>query len=222
MVGPIKALQRGPGPRAPGSLHISAPCEFLDVVHHGIELELAIDLGFAAQGEATQAFVVAQVAKHGLDGGKSPGDHPLALVAVDALAHELQRIGLIGDHLALHKGDLAGLGFVRGAQALGTPLARQTALREALELDHHVVLDLAWLATAAHALACRADADVGVLVPVEVGGAKQFGLGLLRLLALVVQGAALFLVVILAVVSRIALAVIVVGDEGADAILGEV
>ena len=53
---------------------ISAPCEFLDVVHHGIEMELSVHLGLASQRESAQALVVAQVAKGRLDHGKALGE----------------------------------------------------------------------------------------------------------------------------------------------------
>jgi hypothetical protein len=86
-------------------------------------------LAFPPQGgEAAQPSVVAQLAKHRLNRGKALGDHPLALIAVDALAHVGQYVGRVRGALAQQGGDMSRLGLVRCAQALVAPLAGHAVL----------------------------------------------------------------------------------------------
>lgn len=129
-------------------------------MHHGIQLELPIDLGLAAQGEAAQVLVVAQVAEHRLDRGKAPSDHPFALIAVDALAHGGQHVGLVCRAFAQEERHLSCLGLVGGAQTPMPLLTGHAVLFGALELDALTALDRAVRAIAIQALARRAGADL--------------------------------------------------------------
>ena len=53
-------------------------CQLFEVVHQAKQFPLPVHFGFAAQGEAVQAFVAAQVPKHGFDGGEALGDDAFA------------------------------------------------------------------------------------------------------------------------------------------------
>ena len=52
--------------------------QLFEVVHQAKQFPLPVHFGFAAQGEAVQAFVAAQVPKHGFDGGEALGDDAFA------------------------------------------------------------------------------------------------------------------------------------------------
>jgi hypothetical protein len=52
-------------------------------VHQAKQFPLPVHFGFAAQGEAVQAFVVAQIPKQRFDGGETLGDHALVLRRLD-------------------------------------------------------------------------------------------------------------------------------------------
>ena len=53
-------------------LRISVMREFLDVVHHAVELPLRIDFALAPERKAIKTLVVAQVAKHRFHRGDAP------------------------------------------------------------------------------------------------------------------------------------------------------
>ena len=53
--------------------------ELFEVVHQAKQFPLPVHFGFAAQGEAVQAFVVAQIPKQRFDGGETLGDDALVL-----------------------------------------------------------------------------------------------------------------------------------------------
>ena len=57
--------------------------EFLNVVHHAIQLPLTIHLGFSAQGKPIQSFVAAQIAEHGFHCREATGDHVSTRVGID-------------------------------------------------------------------------------------------------------------------------------------------
>lgn len=92
--------------------------QFLDVVHQAVASPLPVHLGAPTQCEAMQALVASQVAEDRLDGGKARGDHALSRVRVDPPFHPLAVVLLLAA-LALEERDLARLGLVGCAQALG-------------------------------------------------------------------------------------------------------
>ena len=89
-------------------------CQLFEVVHQAKQFPLPVHFGFAAQGEAVQAFVAAQVPKHRFDGGETLGDHAFAEVGVDFWLHQ---IGVAGGviTLALQESDLPSAGFIGSA-----------------------------------------------------------------------------------------------------------
>ena len=54
--------------------------QLFEVVHQAKQFPLPVYFGFAAQGEAVQAFVATQVPKHGFDGDEALGDDAFAEV----------------------------------------------------------------------------------------------------------------------------------------------
>ncbi len=87
--------------------------QLLDVVHQGVQLPLAVHLGLAAQGEAVELLVVAQVGEHRLYGGEASAVFGAALFAVDALLHLLGvnvLAGMLAFALAHEEGHLTHLG----------------------------------------------------------------------------------------------------------------
>ena len=98
-------------------LRITVVGQLLDVVHQGVELPLPVHLGLAAQRQAVELLVVAQVGEHRLDGGESSSIQCPALGAVDALLHALGVHVLVGQ-LADEERHLSRLGLVGRAQAL--------------------------------------------------------------------------------------------------------
>ena len=62
-------------------------CEFLNVVHQAIELPLSIHLLLAAQAEAAELFIPAQVTKHRFYRGKAARGHVSARLRVDPRFH---------------------------------------------------------------------------------------------------------------------------------------
>ena len=80
------------------SVHPAAVGQLLDIVNHAVKVPLSVDLGMPAQVEATQALVVADVGKHGLDGGDALAIKSATLRGVDRLAHEMA--GIVGVDLA--------------------------------------------------------------------------------------------------------------------------
>lgn len=102
-------------PALSGGLPVLAP--LLDVVDQRKQLPLAIDFVLATQGEAIQPFVVADVAKHRLDGGEAAAIVLSALFTVDALTHCLR---VSRYFRAREHGDLsyfAGVGFTQALPA---------------------------------------------------------------------------------------------------------
>ena len=64
---------------------------------------MTIDFGFSAQGKAVESLVGAQVAEHGLDGGKALTVTASAVDAVDAVTHVLR---VADGFVANQQGDL--------------------------------------------------------------------------------------------------------------------
>lgn len=91
--------------------------QFLDVVHQAVELPLRIDLLPAAQREAVEALVVAEVGKHRLHRGEAPPVEGATLRAVDGPAHDLGVAWRRATRLAAEETDLPGLRLLRRAQA---------------------------------------------------------------------------------------------------------
>ena len=99
-------------------LRIPVVRQLLDVVHQGVQLPLPVHLGLAAQGEAVELLVVAQIAEHRLHRGEAFAVFGSAVFAVDALLHALGVnvfAGLLAFALAHKEGHLTHLGLLGGA-----------------------------------------------------------------------------------------------------------
>lgn len=172
-----------------------------------------------SEREAVELLVVPQVAEHRLHRGKATSVPDFACRTVYPLLH-LVGVGFGRTRcFALEERDLPRLGLLRGAQAAGALLARQTVALCALELDGGVAVVDAVRSVPVQGLTRRAGADLRLRVVAEVFRLVVFGF--LHPLALVVQRIGGGLVFVLSGEALVAAAHAVVGDEGVDFQLGQ-
>jgi len=114
-----------------------------DVVHHGHQFPLAVDLLLSSEGEALDADGLAEIAEDRLDDAESPTVDVPAKGGVDLLSHPFERSVLA---LALRQGfeqdvDLTGAFLTGAAQAVSSQLAGIAVSLVPHELHEDVVAD---------------------------------------------------------------------------------
>ena len=129
--------------------------QFLDVVHHAVELPLPIHLRSPSEREAVELFVVPQIAKHRLHGGEALAVSGAPLRAVDARFHFVGVAHAIP--FALKERHLSHLGFVRLEQAAITMRTRHAVALRALELHRRIAVDGATAAVSVELFTRRAE-----------------------------------------------------------------
>ena len=156
--------------------------EFLDVVDQAEELPLRVDLQAAAQREAIESFVVAQVREDRLYRPEALPVLGAALWGIAATFHARRvRLGLrFGRAPAVEEHDLARLRFLGRSDALRALWARQTVALCPPELVADPAVDHEVAALAVEGLPRRADAGPcrGIVEEVTRLIARCLGCGL--------------------------------------------
>jgi hypothetical protein len=100
----------------PPLLPVTVVRQFLDVVHHAVELPLRVHLLPSAQGEAIEPLVVPEVAEHRFDRREAPAVECSTQLGIDGALHPVGG-ALLRISFAPEEAHLPGLGHFWRPQA---------------------------------------------------------------------------------------------------------
>jgi hypothetical protein len=148
--------------------------KLLNIVHQAVKIPLRVDLALTSQSKPVQAFVVAQVAKHGFDCRHAAAIQLSPLRTVYGLLHALREPEW-RCLVLFEEGDLAYRRTVWIAQALGPEMTRTTVALGAGEFLICAPIGHTVITVAIELFSGWTDAGIGRHIMHEIPRSKALG-----------------------------------------------